>query len=163
MAAPALLLFGGGLLVLRLFPLATRVAAWVAGRARGATSMLAFAQLARSVSQFSRLALLLTLAVALGVFALTFQSSIRANALAQARFLAGADQRLLVDTSSQSASSLQKQFAALPGVRRAHPVYRSSVMTADGSQVGLLAIDPRTFGRWRTGARIMLRSRWLLS
>ena len=113
-AAPALLLFGGGLLALRLFPVATRVAAWIGGRARGATAMLAFAQLTRSVAQFSRLALLLTLAVALGVFALTFQSSIRANALSQARFLAGADQRVLVDASSQPGAPLLNQFAALP-------------------------------------------------
>ncbi len=152
LAAPALLLFGGGLLVLRLFPLTTRAAAWVATRARGATSMLAFAQLARNGWQFSRLALLLTLAVALGVFALTFQSSIDTNALAQAKFLAGADQRLMLDTSAQSSNSLQKQFAALPGVRGISPVYRTVVMTTAGDQVGLLAVDPSTFGQvvyWR--------------
>ena len=152
LAAPALLLFGSGLLVLRLFPLTTRAAAWVATRARGATSMLAFAQLARNVWQFSRLALLLSLAIALGVFALTFQTSIDANALAQAKFLAGSDQRLILDTSAQSSNSLQKQFATLPGVRGISPVYRTVAMPTDNAQVGLLAVDPSTFGQvvyWR--------------
>ncbi|WIG60256.1 MAG: hypothetical protein OJF49_003004 [Ktedonobacterales bacterium] len=148
LAAPGLLLIAGALLVLRIFPWAASFGAHLIGRGRGATGMLAFAQVARASAQFTRLTLLLTLAVGLGLFALTFQSSLGANAADKAQFLIGADQRdLLVGQLTIPTLALQPQFAALPGVRAAMPAYRSQANVSVGSPVGLLAVDTKTFAQ----------------
>ncbi len=157
LAAPSLLLLAGALLALRLFPLATRVGAWLASTARGATAMLALAQLDRERGHFARVALLLALAVGLGVFALTFQASLHTNTQADAQFLVGSDQRVMMEGPDQgvpATAPLQSQIATLPGVTAITPVYRSAAYTAvDNTSVGLLGIDPSNFGTvayWRS-------------
>ena len=92
LAAPALLLLAGALIALRVFPLAMSLGATIAARGRGATGLLAFAQVARGSSLFARLTLLLLLSVGIGFFALTFQSSLARASGDRAAFLAGADQ-----------------------------------------------------------------------
>jgi ABC-type lipoprotein release transport system permease subunit len=157
LAAPALLLLGGALLALRLFPLATRVGAWLASRARGATGMLAFAQLDRASAQFSRLTLLLTLSVGIGVFALTFQTSIAANTVARSQFLVGCDQRVVLRSpvdGTPLTAPFQKTIAAMPGVENITPVYRSvATNVSDSSNAEVLGIDPTSFAQvayWRS-------------
>src|SRR5512142_2852450 len=76
---PALLLLSGGLLLLRLIPLAASLGARVASRGRGITAMLAFAQIERTPARYSRMTLLLVLSVGLGLFALTFNASLAQN------------------------------------------------------------------------------------
>jgi ABC-type lipoprotein release transport system permease subunit len=157
LVAPALLLLSGALVALRLFPLATRACAWLAGRMRGATAMLALAQVDRAAAQFARLALLLTLSVGLGLFALTFQASLRSNALAQASFLVGSDERVVLQSpvsGTPPTAPFQAQIAAMPGVLGISPVYRTVASNdIDATNVNLLAIDPATFAAvayWRS-------------
>ena len=63
-------------MVLRLFPVGAAFGARLAARARGATALLSLAQVERSPGRYSRLTLLLVLAVGLGLFALSFDSSL---------------------------------------------------------------------------------------
>ena len=77
LAAPDLLLVAGALvIVLRVFPLAAGLAAQLAARGRGAVAMLALSQVARAPGTANRMALLLTLAVGLGGFALMFDATL---------------------------------------------------------------------------------------
>ncbi|MFI5274589.1 MAG: FtsX-like permease family protein [Ktedonobacterales bacterium] len=153
LAAPALLLVAGALLVLRLFPLVARLgSALIARRGRGATGLLAFAQLARASAAFTRLVLLLTLAVGLALFALTFQASLGRNAAQRAAFVAGSDQRdILVLQLVFPTLNLLPLVTGLAGVAAAMPVYRSRA-NPTGVPVGVLGVDPASFARvayWR--------------
>ncbi len=149
LAAPALLLLAGAFIAVRLFPLATRSGAWIARKLRGATAMLAFAQLERNGGQFACLALLMALAVGLGVFALTFQASLATNTLADSRFLVGCDQRVVLQgpaAGTPPTAPFEAQLAALPGVEAITPVYRTlGTNSSDDTNVDLLGIDPATF------------------
>jgi putative ABC transport system permease protein len=151
LVAPVLLLLAGALLILRLFPLATRAGAWLATLRRGATGMLAFAQLDRASSQFARLALLLSLSVALGIFALTFQTSLKSNTVAETNFLVGCDQRVILQSpvdGTPPTAPFQSQFAALPGVEAITPVYRSlATNPSDAINVDILGLDPTSFAK----------------
>jgi hypothetical protein len=161
LAAPALLLLAGALLLLRLFPLLAAIGGALAARARGATGMLAFAQVGRSSAGPNRLMLLLALSVGLGLFALTFDASLLRNAADRAAYQTGADVRLIqnqVETASADAD-LRARLAALPGAGAVTPVYRADVTTAaevGGVGVNLLGIDPASWGAvagatsWRT-------------
>ncbi|MGO8948324.1 MAG: FtsX-like permease family protein, partial [Ktedonobacterales bacterium] len=156
LAAPGLLLLAGALLALRLFPLATRAVAWLTEMGRGATGMLAFAELDRVSGQFARLALLLSLATGLGIFALTFQASLVGNTLADARFLVGCDERIVLqspDVGMPPTAPFAAQLAAMPGVKAVTPAYRSLADLSDGTNVDILGIDPSSFAQvayWRT-------------
>lgn len=157
---PGLLLLAGALLVLRLFPLGAGLGAWLAARGRGATGLLAFAQVSRGAGRFSRLTLLLTLSVGLGIFALTFQASLGRNASDRAAYITGGDERVQIEGASagtQLTAPFQAVFAKMPGVEGITPLYRSTVSSSASGQASqdadLLGIDPTSFagvGYWRT-------------
>jgi putative ABC transport system permease protein len=151
LVAPALLLLAGALLTLRLFPLATRAGAWLAQLRRGATGMLALAQLDRASAQFARLTLLLSLSIGLGIFALTFQTSLQSNTVAETNFLVGCDQRVILQSpvdGTPPTAPFQSQLAVLPGVEAITPVYRSLATNAsDATNVDILGIDPASFAK----------------
>jgi len=143
LAAPGLLLLAGALLVLRLFPYAARLGATVAARERGASGMLAFAQVARGAGGLGRLTLLLTLAVGLGLFAITFQASLAQNARDHAAYRAGSDE--LVQLAQGGANNaLTARYAQLPGVSASMPVYRTAATLPDTNLLNaqVLAVDP---------------------
>jgi FtsX-like permease family protein len=156
LAAPALLLLAGALLLLRVFPLLASFGAALAARARGATGMLAFSQMERGAAGPNRLMLLLALSVGLGLFALTFDASLLRNAADRAAYQTGADVRLIenqVEGASADAA-LRVRLAALPGVRAVTPVYRADVATAaevGAVGVNLLGIDPASWGAVAAG------------
>jgi ABC-type lipoprotein release transport system permease subunit len=152
LAAPGLLLLAGALLLLRLFPLVAAAGARVAARGRGATGMLAFAQVARSPAGPYRLALLLALGAGLGLFALTFDASLVRSASDRAAYQVGSDLRLVENASELPSvdARIQQQLATLPAVRGLTAVYRNSVSTTideGGITVDLLAVDPATWQR----------------
>jgi putative ABC transport system permease protein len=154
LAAPALLLLAGALVALRLFPVFARLGAWLAARGRGATSLLAFAQVGRAASSLGRLTLLLTLAVALGLFALDFQATLARNTGDQAAYLAGGDEQVRLQPAPIDRSTLRDHYTHLPGVLAMTPVLRSTASTTDASAaaVDLLAVEPSTFASvayWR--------------
>lgn len=159
LVTPGLLLLAGALVTLRVFPLLAAVGMRLIARGRGATGMLAFAQVARATAQFSRLTLLLTLAIGLGLFALTFQASLTRNAADRAAYMSGSDERLLIygpEEGTQLTAPFQGQFARMPGVLGVTPIYRSDGSTppsAGDLNVGVLGIDPASFASvaiWRS-------------
>jgi putative ABC transport system permease protein len=158
LATPRLLLLGGALLALRLFPLATAVGVRLAARGRGTVGLLALAQVGRAAGQFALLTLLLTLSVGLGLFALTYQISLSQSATDRAAYMTGGDERVVIrgeEYGTQLTAPFQARFARMPGVEGVTPLYRSRAATneATPTDIGLLGIDPTTFGQvahWRT-------------
>ncbi len=157
--APTLLLLAGALLLQRALPWLLRLGAWLTARGRGATGMLAFAQVSRASDAFSRLTLLLTLAVGLGLFSLTFQTTIARGAQDNAYYLTGADERVSIMPQSegtQSTTGYTAKFDKLPGVASATPLYRGVALTLPnqgGANVDVLGVDPATFAQtatWRS-------------
>jgi putative ABC transport system permease protein len=150
LAAPALLLLAGALLLLRVFPLLVSAGARAASRGRGATGVLAFAQVARSPAGPSRLALLLALGVGLGLFAITFDASLTRNGTDRAAYQVGADLRLTQNTIEVPGDDtrIERQLTSQPGVVGLTPVYHNAVSTTvdEGfTTVDLVAIDPATW------------------
>ncbi|HEY7849542.1 MAG TPA: FtsX-like permease family protein, partial [Ktedonobacterales bacterium] len=157
--APTLMLLAGALLLQRALPWLLRLGAWLTARGRGATGMLAFAQVSRASGAFSRLTLLLTLAIGLGLFSLTFQTTIARGAHDNAYYLTGADERVSIMPQSegtQSTLGYAAKFAKMPGVESVTPMYRGIALTLPnqgGENVDLLGVDPGTFAQtvaWRS-------------
>ncbi len=151
LAAPGLLLLAGGLLLLRVFPACAAFTSRIASRGRSATGLLAFSQVARVSGQFGRRTLLLTLAVGLGLFALTFQASLARNVQNRAAYQTGGDVRLEFQSGFQGIPAqvaVANGLGTLPGVRGATGLFRAQATTSDTQghlNVSLLGIDPHSF------------------
>jgi putative ABC transport system permease protein len=152
--APALLLLAGALLVLRLFPYGAALCSRLAARSNGLTPLLAFSQVERHPSRYSRMTLLLVLAVGLGLFALAFDSSLATNGYDRAAYSVGSDIRFSAVTEANNGIGehdtgiLMQRLQKLPGVLSITQAYRDLVSTTpdEGSeQVDALGIDPATF------------------
>ena len=148
--APALLLLAGGLLLLRLVPLVARLGARLAQHGRGLAGLLALAQIARMPTRYTRMILLLALAVGLGLFALVFDASLAQNTQDRAAYATGADIRLGTFTTvgGQEASAYSAHLRSLPGVEAVSGVYRTdgSMLVDRGLQaIDMLGVDPSTF------------------
>jgi ABC-type lipoprotein release transport system permease subunit len=158
LVTPALLLLAGALIVLRVLPLGAQAGARTAAKRPGLTALLAFAQVERNPGRYSRMTLLLVLAVGLGLFALTFDASLTHNVSDRAAYAVGADARLttLSGLGNGAGDTQAKRIAQLPGVAAVSPAYRSRASTTpdEGSNpVDVLAIDPATFATvadWRS-------------
>ncbi len=151
-AAPGLLLLAGALLVLRVFPFAAAAGVRFATRLRGATGLLAFAQLARSPRGPSRLTLLLALSVGLGLFGLTMNATIVRNAADRASYQAGSDLRLIQQGPELPVldGRIQSRLRSLPGVQDVTPAFRDIVFlpsSVSSTGVAVLAVDPDSWQR----------------
>ncbi|HEY7780847.1 MAG TPA: FtsX-like permease family protein [Ktedonobacterales bacterium] len=160
LAAPALLLLAGALLVLRFFPVVTGAGARLASRGRGTTGMLALAEVSRSPAGPSRLTLLLALSVGLGLFAMVFDSSLVRNSADRAAYQTGADIRLVQrqPEPAENDARIQAALSGLAGVHAVTPVFRgvaTSTLASGVQSVNLLGIDPAT---WRAAAGASWRS-----
>ncbi len=91
---PALALLAGALLCVRILPPASRLAERLAARGRGAVAPLAAWEIGRRPARATSAVLLLTLALAVGTFALTFLATWRASQGDQAAFATGTDARV---------------------------------------------------------------------
>lgn len=150
---PSLMMVVGALLILRVTPWLLRFGAWLAARGRGATGMMAFSQLSRASGTFNRLALLLALSVGVGLFALSFQTTLARTAVNQARYLTGGDERVVIkppDDGTQLTAPYLPKFEQMPGVRAVSMAYRSYGLTTanfNSENVDILGVDPATFGK----------------
>lgn len=146
-----LLLVAAMLLLLRGFPLFLQGAARLATHLRGATPLLALAQMARAPRQSVRMTLLLALATAFTIFTLIF------NATQAQRVQDVADYQAMADFSGsvpvavitpQQLSSAHQAYARLPGVLSASLGFLKFA-TAGGSALSLpidfKAVDADTF------------------
>lgn len=152
LVSPALLLLAGALITLRLAPLAAAIGQRVAARGRGFSAMLAFAQVERTPAKYLRMTLLLTLAVGLGIFAISYNASLSRNVRDTASYSVGSSLRITQHFTEQQrfGEKVQKVYASQPGVRAVTPVYRTiATTTADqgSTPLNVLVIDPSTFSQ----------------
>ena len=147
-AAPALLLLAGALLSLRLVPLIAALVERLLPSTHGPVAALGFWQLARRPQAYARSVLLLVLATAIGVFALTYSRTWHRSQVDQAEYAAGAD--VLVEPSgvpgaprSTELSSAYRELGAepLPAATYEFDLGRFSRETGN-----LLAVDARRAG-----------------
>ncbi|MEW9530535.1 FtsX-like permease family protein [Microbispora sp. NPDC049125] len=137
---PALALLCGGLAVLRLMRVASRVVERITVRRAGFAPAVGARQVSRRPGRYAGPALLLTMAVAMGVLSLTTAATWRASQEDQARHLAGADLRVAAPAGMGGGA---QDYAALPGVTAVTPVHRGEV-GAGGGVATLLAADAAT-------------------
>jgi hypothetical protein len=141
-AAPALGLLAGALLALRVVPAAGALIERGAASARGLVAPLGTRQVARRPARYARVAVLLTLAVAIGLFASAYSSTWLRSQEDRAAYDAGADIRVLPDerTGSIPALRLAGAYAQVEGIKAALPVIEQPLEISDETAT-LLAAD----------------------
>jgi hypothetical protein len=142
-AAPAIGLVGGAVLAIRIVPRLAELAERVLTRLPGLVPSLASRQLARRPLRYTRAALLLVLAAALGTFASAHAATWTRSQADQAAYASGADVRIEPGPGSKLPDwSLGEALRAVPGVSGATPVVAASVNLGSALRDGpLLAID----------------------
>jgi hypothetical protein len=143
-AAPALGLLAGAVLALRVVPAAASLVERLASSARGMVAALGTRELARRPQRYARSALLLTLALAIGLFASAYSRTWLASQTDQADYAAAADLRVEPSQRSGSIPALQLAgaYSGLEGVRSVVPVYRDQISPSDSSGTNaLLGLD----------------------
>ncbi|MFL5677551.1 MAG: FtsX-like permease family protein [Chloroflexota bacterium] len=143
-ATPAIGLLAGAIVALRLIPLAAHVLERGTVRGRGLVPSLSARQVARRPLRYTRAALLLTLAMSMGIFAVSYAATWTASQDDQARYQVGADVRV---TPSRRADAIAPTavgpaYAALDGVTKTSPVARveAGLPTGAATIVGIDAV-----------------------
>ncbi|WP_049574880.1 ABC transporter permease [Nonomuraea sp. SBT364] len=141
-SGPALALLTGGMLGLRLVPRISRLAERLTAKRPSLAPALGAWQVSRRPLRYSGPALLLTMAIAIGIVSMATASTWRASQLDQARHQAGADLRLSGPPESPDlgVSGRGTAFTGLPGVTAASPAFRGQV-DLSGRTVTLLGLD----------------------
>lgn len=143
-AAPALFLFSGALVLLRVLPWLLRAIGFMLTRFRGLAAALPGWHLGRNPIPYGRLALLVWLTTGFGAFALTYADTLETSYADRAAFVAGADARIVGEGVG---------FLDVPEGTLASAVYRgvgAPRMSSRGAE--LIAVDPATFAdvvAWR--------------
>jgi ABC-type lipoprotein release transport system permease subunit len=147
-AAPAIGLLAGGVLALRILPHLAQGLETVVSRGRDLVGSLGSRQLARRPLRYTRSALLLMLAMSMGVFALSYAATWSASQRDQAAYQSGADVRVLPSRSlgALPAWAMPSAYAALASIERGSPVERlaDGVTLAAAGSADLLALDADT-------------------
>ncbi|MFE7093689.1 FtsX-like permease family protein [Streptomyces erythrochromogenes] len=143
-AAPALALCAGTLLVLRLLPFAARAGGRLAARGRSLAPALFGWQLARRPGRATGPVLLLVLAVSSGILALGQDSAWSASQRDQADFATAGGLR--ISASSMPAMGQAGRYGALPGGDRLNPVVRREQQLPGGVVADVLALDAAKAG-----------------
>lgn len=141
---PALVLFTGALILLRLLPWLLRFVGWVMTKARPLSAALPGWHLGRNPVPYGRLALLVWLTTGLGAFALTYANTLDASFQDRAEYAAGADLRVVAPLAG---------FLDVPDGVTATPVFRTSGAARQSNrQAEVLAVRPSDFAAvttWR--------------
>ncbi len=146
------------LLFLRFFPLLLRLGAKLAMRSRGASPMLALAQMARAPRQSIRMTLLLAFATAFAIFSLIFAASQNQHILDVSLYQGSADFSGTIASGPIPGVELQERTALydrIPGVTSATLGYATPA-TTEGSvtiPIDLRAVDGNTYAQtaiWAT-------------
>ncbi|GAB4329254.1 MAG: ABC transporter permease [Dehalococcoidia bacterium] len=149
LASPALIILAAAALVTRFFPLVLRGIELIVRRMPGVTVSMGVWQLVRSPGQYTRLTLLLMMAVAVGTFAASYTATANRSYQDRARFEAGVDVRGTTRSPfgiTGNVEQVETSAAELPGVEKAAAVIRTSGTQASASGTGgpsvqVLAID----------------------
>jgi hypothetical protein len=141
-AAPALIVLAGALLSVRLVPLVSRVAEAVIARGRGAVVALAAWEVGRRPQKATAAIMLLTLAIAIGSFSLSYLESWRQSQTDQAEFAVGAPVR--VQDSGKSTLAELTQFSNQSEIPQ--PVVRTKGEVAGEEAMRAFGDPPRGKG-----------------
>ncbi|HSM38616.1 MAG TPA: ABC transporter permease, partial [Candidatus Limnocylindrales bacterium] len=144
-AAPAIGLLAGGVLALRIVPLLAQAAEALTRRGRRLIGSLGAQQMARRPLRYTRSALLLMLAVSMGVFAISYAETWQSSQQDQAAYEVGADLRVVAPGGAGNvpAWALESALGRLDGVESVMGVDRQSLRLPGGSRQGvLLGVDP---------------------
>jgi hypothetical protein len=146
-AGPALALLAGGALVLRVVPVVARVAERMTSGRESLAPALGAWQVSRRPLRYAGPALLLVMAIAVGVLSVTAGVTWRRSQLDQADFQAGADLRVTPGRDATGPAPLGQGavFGSLPEVTAASPVLRKT-SPAGNQEVTLLAVDTTKAG-----------------
>lgn len=149
-AAPAIGLLAGAVLALRLIPLLAQVLDRAVSRTRGLVSSLGAWQVARRPLRYTRSALLLMLAIALGVFAVSYSRTWTDSQRDQANFQVGADLAVTPDRYAGATipqAYLPAAYRSVAGVESLTPVSRELMHLARTAATGtLLGVDAASAG-----------------
>jgi len=144
-AAPAIGLLAGGVLALRILPLLAQAIEAAVSRRRDLVASLGSWQLARRPLRYTRSALLLMLALSMGVFAVSYAATWSTSQHDQAEYQSGADVRVVPATSTGAlpAWALPGAYAGLASVEEVSPVERlaDGISFAAAGSADLLALD----------------------
>ena len=148
-ATPAIGFLAGAVLALRIVPLVAAAIERLTSRGRTLVPSLGARQLSRRPLRYTRAALLLMLAVSMGVFAITYTRTWSDSQRDQATFQVGADVRAepgrrAADTPTWA---LRAAYAKIPGVVETMPVAVSTMRVVRAGESGaLVGIDADTAG-----------------
>ncbi|MFC5825440.1 ABC transporter permease [Nonomuraea insulae] len=146
-SGPALALLTGGMLGLRLVPRISRLAERLTSRRPTLAPALGAWQVSRRPLKYAGPALLLTMAISIGIVSLATASTWRSSQLDQARHQTGADLRLSGPPDGPELGALGRgtAFTALPGVTASSPGFRGQSEVSGESGL-LLALDAGKLG-----------------
>ncbi len=149
LASPALIIAAAAVLVLRFYPPVLSVLGRLIVPTAGASLATATWQVVRSPGQYTRLALLLMMAVAVGTFAASYSSTAQRSYRDRADFESGVDLRALnarAFAGVRDPAEAEGDFAGLPGGPGASLVVRTDVTLPSagpsGRPVQALGVDP---------------------
>ncbi|MCL1588007.1 MAG: hypothetical protein M3092_06280, partial [Actinomycetia bacterium] len=142
---PALLLFTGALVLLRVFPYLLMFVGWLLTKSGSTATALAGWHLGRNPVPYGRLALLVWVTTGLGAFAMTYASTLEQSYVDRAAFAAGADLRVVGEGAG---------YAVVPEASTGTPVLRTlGAPRQSGRSAEVLAIRPEGFSevvKWRS-------------
>ncbi len=145
-AAPAIGLIAGAIVALRVVPRAAELGEQLLVRGRGLVGSLGGRQLARRPLRYSRAALLLMLASALGTLAAAHAATWTRSQADQAAYLAVADVRAIADDySTLSTWAAGPRYRGIPGVLSATPVAIAPIEVGRAIREGtIVGLDPNS-------------------
>ncbi|MEV4564172.1 ABC transporter permease [Nonomuraea sp. NPDC049419] len=146
-SGPALALLTGGMLGLRLVPRVSKLAEKITSRRPALAPALGAWQVSRRPLKYAGPALLLTMAIAIGIVSLATAATWRTSQLDQARHQAGADLRLSGPPDGPELGSLGRgtAFTTLPGIGAASPGFRGQA-DVGGENAMLVTLDASKLG-----------------
>jgi hypothetical protein len=148
-AAPAIGLLAGAVLATRLIPRLAEIGERVLGRRRSIVPPLGARQVARRPLRYTRSALLVILAAALGTFAAASAATWSRSQVDQAAYHAAGDARVVLsDYPDLPTWTIGSAYRTIPGVTDAMPVSSQSLDIGRTVRDGqLLAVDPDATAR----------------
>ncbi len=153
---PAVFMYAVGLVSMRVFPLLTEVVAWVGQRFFPLSILLALRHISRQPAQYTRLVLLVTLTMALGVFSASMAETLDQNITDHVMYQNGADLTFLERGDYDQQHEIWtmepiQRYQGMKGVVAATRLYTdttATVVTSAGRSAGqatLFGIDPSTY------------------
>ncbi len=144
-AAPAIGLLAGGVAALRIIPMLAKLIDRAATRSSGLIGSMAAWQVARRPQRYGRSALLLMLALAIGLYAIAYTDTWSDSQQDQAAYQTGSDLRIQPDRRVSRAFptwALSSAYTQIPNVTGALPVTRDTMIISRSAGTGqMLGLD----------------------